>query len=105
MAKAKRENLRMAKLPIDRYLDFGVGSGKSLTLNQMIEILADFRATNDWHHSLRHVPRRKLFKSRQHRAERKLERMLQSNQNNESFSSPSPGNYSINARNKFRNKL
>lgn len=34
MAKAKREGIRMAKLPLDKYLRWG-SSGKSLTLNAM----------------------------------------------------------------------
>ncbi|XP_019874521.2 mitochondrial ribonuclease P protein 1 homolog [Aethina tumida] len=60
LAKAKREGLRMAKLPLDRYLQWGSGSGKSLTLNQVINIMNDMKVTGDWAHSLRHVPKRKL---------------------------------------------
>lgn len=60
LAKAKREGLRMARLPLDRYLQWGAGSGKSLTLNQMTTILLDLKATNDWMRSLSHVPRRKI---------------------------------------------
>lgn len=50
----------MAKLPLDRYLQWGSGSGKSLTLNQVTSILLDVKHTGDWKHALRHVPRRKL---------------------------------------------
>lgn len=60
LAKAKSQNLRMARLPLDRYLQWGPGSGKSLTINQMLMILLDIKATGDWNHALRHVPRRKL---------------------------------------------
>lgn len=60
LAKAKREGLKMAKLPLDRYLQWGSGAGKSLTLNQMISIMLDIKTTGNWEHSLRHVPRRKL---------------------------------------------
>ncbi|XP_067004068.1 mitochondrial ribonuclease P protein 1 homolog [Anabrus simplex] len=60
LAKAKKEGLRMAKLPLDRYLTWGSGSGKSLTLNQMIQILLDLRFTGDWKIALKHVPRRKI---------------------------------------------
>ena len=60
LAKAKRENVRMAKLPLDRYLTFGGGSGKSLTLNAMLSILVELRMHGDWNRALRHVPRRKL---------------------------------------------
>ncbi|KAJ3643057.1 hypothetical protein Zmor_025794 [Zophobas morio] len=60
LAKAKREGLRMAKLPLDRYLQWGSGSGKSLTLNQVASILLDVKLTGDWKYALRHVPRRKV---------------------------------------------
>ncbi|VEN35621.1 unnamed protein product [Callosobruchus maculatus] len=60
LAKAKKEGLKMAKLPLDRYLQWGSGSGKSLTLNQVISILLDVQLNGDWNHALRHVPRRKL---------------------------------------------
>lgn len=61
LAKAKREGLKMAKLPLDRYLQWGGGSGKSLTLNQMVSILLDIKTTGDWDYALRHVPRRKVL--------------------------------------------
>lgn len=60
LAKAKRLGLRMAKLPLDKYLTWGAGSGKSLTLNQMVNILLDLKQTKDWNYALRHVPKRKL---------------------------------------------
>lgn len=50
----------MAKLPLDRYLQWGSGSGKSLTLNCMLSILLDIKTTGDWKYALRHVPRRKV---------------------------------------------
>ncbi|XP_065173367.1 mitochondrial ribonuclease P protein 1 homolog [Atheta coriaria] len=61
MAKAKREGLKMAKLPLDQYLHWGSGSGKSLTLNQVLSIMLDIRMTGDWNHALRHVPKRKIM--------------------------------------------
>ncbi|ALC40875.1 CG5190 [Drosophila busckii] len=60
LAKAKRLGLRMARLPLDRYLQWNSGSGKSLTLNQMINIMLDLKKTNDWETALQHVPRRKV---------------------------------------------
>uniref|UniRef100_T1GKH3 RNA (guanine-9-)-methyltransferase domain-containing protein 1 n=1 Tax=Megaselia scalaris TaxID=36166 RepID=T1GKH3_MEGSC len=60
LAKAKRLGLRMARLPLDRYLTWGAGSGKSLTLNQMVNILLDLKKTKDWNYALRHVPKRKI---------------------------------------------
>lgn len=50
----------MQKFPLDKYLQWGGGSGKSLTLNQCLLILLDIKATGDWNYALRHVPRRKL---------------------------------------------
>ncbi|XP_055850017.1 mitochondrial ribonuclease P protein 1 homolog [Episyrphus balteatus] len=61
LAKAKRLGLRMARLPLDKYLQWGTGSGKSLTLNQMVSILLDLKSTGDWVKSLKHVPRRKVI--------------------------------------------
>ncbi|CAD7015478.1 unnamed protein product [Ceratitis capitata] len=55
LAKAKRLGIRMARLPLDRYLQWGSGSGKSLTLNQMVNILLDLKTTKDWAQALKHV--------------------------------------------------
>ncbi|KAK8375199.1 hypothetical protein O3P69_015670, partial [Scylla paramamosain] len=41
------------------YLAWGIGN-KCLTLNQIINIMLDFKMTGDWPHAFRHVPRRKL---------------------------------------------
>jgi ribonuclease P protein 1 len=51
----------MAKLPLDRYLRFGGGSGKCLTLNQMISILLELKTHGDWDKALQAVPKRKLM--------------------------------------------
>lgn len=59
LAKAKKEKIRCAKLPLDNFLDWGTGH-KSLTLNQVMAIMNDWRRTNDWNYSFRHIPRRKL---------------------------------------------
>jgi ribonuclease P protein 1 len=60
LAKAKREGLRMAKLPLDRYLQWSGGSGKSLTINQMLQIMLEIRSSDNWEEALKFVPRRKL---------------------------------------------
>ncbi|CAG9770124.1 unnamed protein product [Ceutorhynchus assimilis] len=60
LAKAKREGITMRKFPLDRYLQWGSGSGKSLTINQCVAILLDLKDTGNWNYALRHVPRRKL---------------------------------------------
>ncbi|GAB0088435.1 Mitochondrial ribonuclease P protein 1 homolog [Sergentomyia squamirostris] len=60
LAKAKRQQIRMAKLPLDKYLQWGASSGKSLTLNQMINILLTIKDTRSWDKALQAVPRRKI---------------------------------------------
>lgn len=63
MAKAKEEGLRVAKFPLDNYMDWKAGSGKNLNVNHCIEILIDVKDTNDWEHALnRIVPTRKVIK-------------------------------------------
>lgn len=59
LAKAKREGLRMAKLPLDQYFNWN-SSHKSLTIDQMVKIMLDMRSTGDWNYALQHVPRRKI---------------------------------------------
>lgn len=60
LAKAKKHNLRMARLPLDKYFLWGSGSGKSLTLNQMTNIMLEIKSTGDWNKALRFVPKRKI---------------------------------------------
>ncbi|KAJ8917654.1 hypothetical protein NQ315_005101 [Exocentrus adspersus] len=60
LAKAKREGIRMAKFPLDKYLLWGSGSGKSLTLNQVGAILNDVKLKGNWEYAFRHVPKRKI---------------------------------------------
>ncbi|XP_013775971.1 mitochondrial ribonuclease P protein 1 homolog [Limulus polyphemus] len=61
LAKAKKEGLKMAKLPLDLYLSWGLGS-KSLTLNQVMQILLEVKKSGNWSKALKYVPRRKLMK-------------------------------------------
>ncbi|XP_011309094.1 mitochondrial ribonuclease P protein 1 homolog [Fopius arisanus] len=103
MAKAKREGLRMAKLPIDRYLHFGGGGNKCLTLNQMISILLDINASNDWEYALRHVPQRKLFHNRQQHLQNRVNKFIKHSAEQASvFSSGPPQDFSLKSRKKFR---
>ncbi|XP_057336310.1 mitochondrial ribonuclease P protein 1 homolog [Microplitis mediator] len=102
LAKAKREGLRMAKLPIDKYLSFGGGSGKSLTINQVVAILNDLYTTRDWPHALRHVPRRKLHDNRQQQLQKRLSYYLSSPGNDTDVRSLR--DFTLNSRNKFRAK-
>jgi mitochondrial ribonuclease P protein 1 len=59
LAKAKREGLRMAKLPLDQYFNWH-SSHKSLTIDQMVKIMLDLKHSGDWKYALQHVPRRKV---------------------------------------------
>lgn len=64
LAKAKRDGIKMAKLPLDRYLEWAPGSKKNLNINHMVPILLDLKLTGDWEFSLRHIPRRKLMETK-----------------------------------------
>lgn len=64
LARAKRDGIKMAKLPLDRYLEWAPGSKKNLNINHMIPILLDLKVTGDWEYALRHVPRRKLMETK-----------------------------------------
>lgn len=72
MAKARTEGIRMARLPIDEFVVWGK-STKSLTLNQVIEILGVYRQTRDWRQALiTGVPSRKLKSKEQIEQENEL---------------------------------
>ncbi|CAB3256491.1 unnamed protein product [Arctia plantaginis] len=64
LARAKRDGLKMAKLPLDRYLEWAPGSKKNLNINHMVPILLDLKLTSDWEFALRHIPRRKLMETK-----------------------------------------
>lgn len=66
----------MAKLPLENYLPWGTSSGKSLTINQMMDILLQLRHTKDWKEALQYVPTRKLKSAREHMLRSKLEKIL-----------------------------
>ncbi|KAK7078379.1 tRNA methyltransferase 10 C [Halocaridina rubra] len=96
LAKAKREGIKMQKFPLDRYLDWGIG-GKSLTLNQTLEILLDMKNTDDWTYSLRHIPRRKLKQTEgsQERLKNHIRKSLKTNQDGRKRHSTSMSNFRI----------
>ncbi|XP_069328655.1 tRNA methyltransferase 10 homolog C [Eulemur rufifrons] len=58
LAKAKRLKLATECLPLDKYLQWDMGS-KNLTLDQMIRILLCLKNTGNWEEALKFVPRRK----------------------------------------------
>ncbi|XP_012879558.1 PREDICTED: mitochondrial ribonuclease P protein 1 [Dipodomys ordii] len=58
LAKAKQQGLATQRLPLDKYLQWDIGT-KNLTLDQMIRILLCLKNTGDWQEALRFVPKRK----------------------------------------------
>lgn len=72
LAKAKRDGLKMAKLPLDRYLEWAPGSKKNLNINHMVPILLDLKLTRDWEFALRHIPRRKLMETKIKAVQKKI---------------------------------
>lgn len=58
LANAKRLKLATARLPLDEFLDWDLGS-KNLTLDQMLNILLTMKDTGKWQEALEFVPKRK----------------------------------------------
>ncbi|KAG4070297.1 hypothetical protein HA402_009860 [Bradysia odoriphaga] len=57
VGKASELNLKMARLPLHRYLNCGEGFRKFLTLDQMVRIMLDLKRTGKWEIALQHVPK------------------------------------------------
>ncbi|CAF3824021.1 unnamed protein product [Rotaria sp. Silwood1] len=58
--KAKRDNIRHQRFPIDRYVKFGGGSGKTLTIDQVYNILMTLKHTGSWVEAFKFIPDRKV---------------------------------------------
>ncbi|CAF4768290.1 unnamed protein product, partial [Rotaria magnacalcarata] len=58
--KAKRDNVKHQRFPIDRYVKFGSGSGKSLTIDQVYNILMTLKHTESWVEAFKYIPDRKV---------------------------------------------
>lgn len=58
LANAKRLNLTTARLPLNEFLRWELGS-KNLTLDQMIQIMLTVKETGKWEEALKFVPTRK----------------------------------------------
>ncbi|GFW13350.1 mitochondrial ribonuclease P protein 1 homolog [Trichonephila clavipes] len=69
--KADKEKIKSYSLPLDDYIMWGAGS-KSLTVNQVFEIMLTLKNTGDWRKAYSVIPTRKI---------RKLEKELVENQN------------------------
>ncbi|KAM7300580.1 mitochondrial ribonuclease P protein 1 homolog [Ixodes scapularis] len=72
LAKAKRDGIRVAKLPLENYLQWGKSSSKTLTLNALMNILLEMKTTGDWTKAFNFVPRRKLKSEQELQAEAEL---------------------------------
>ncbi|CAF1643837.1 unnamed protein product [Adineta ricciae] len=60
IGKAKRDNIRHQRFPIDRYVKFGGGSGKTLTIDQVYNILMTLKHTGSWIEAFKFIPDRKV---------------------------------------------
>lgn len=56
LAKAKELGLRMARLPLDHYLNWPQGTRKCLQLHTVTNILLNVRQTNDWKRAFYNIP-------------------------------------------------
>lgn len=74
MAKAKEQGIRMAKFPLDKYLDWGASSSKNLTLDQALNIMLDLQRDSNWQKALDHIPKRKLKSYRNYQLMRQIQR-------------------------------
>lgn len=88
----------MAKMPIEKYLEWGSGSTKNLTLNQVMAILLDIRHTRNWKEALCHVPTRKLKEAREYMLKRKVEKRSVSSRKPETETSTVPINFTFTNR-------
>lgn len=69
MARAKRQGINFARLPLDEYLRWGQSSSKTLALQHITKILLDMKATKDWSKAFDSIPRRKLKSAEELEAE------------------------------------
>lgn len=70
LAKAKKQGLRMARLPLEKYIEWGSGSGKCLTIDQMVNIMLEMKKHGKWEKALRFVPRRKMANHQRERSDK-----------------------------------
>lgn len=58
LAKAKKLNIRSARLPLEKYVR--MNSHKTLTLDQMTKILLELKTSQSWPEAFKKLPTRKL---------------------------------------------
>lgn len=59
LAKAKQLNLRHARLPMEQYRKCRIN--KTLTLDQILNVMLEIKFTGDWNKSFQHVAARKFY--------------------------------------------
>ncbi|XP_050095347.1 mitochondrial ribonuclease P protein 1 homolog [Anopheles aquasalis] len=100
LGKAKKQGLRMARLPLDRYFQFK--SGKSLTLDQMLMIMLELKTSNDFERALKHVPRRKVIDTDELRTQELAQQKQRHEASKFKFNLKRPGNEQWNYKRKPR---
>uniref|UniRef100_A0A2M4BPJ2 RNA (guanine-9-)-methyltransferase domain-containing protein 1 n=1 Tax=Anopheles marajoara TaxID=58244 RepID=A0A2M4BPJ2_9DIPT len=100
LGKAKKQGLRMARLPLDRYFQFK--SGKSLTLDQMLMIMLELKTSNDFERALKHVPRRKVIDADEQRTQELAQQKQRLEASKFKFNLKRPGNEQWNNKRKPR---
>lgn len=73
LARAKRQGITFARLPLDEYLPWGQSASKTLALNHITRILLDMKATRSWNEAFKSIPRRKLKSAEQLKAEERFQ--------------------------------
>lgn len=58
LAKAKQHGIRTARLPLESYRTCRVD--KTLTLDQMMQVMLEVKHSGDWHRAFRYVAKRKF---------------------------------------------
>ena len=58
LAKPKQKQMRTARLPFEKYLNWRGGHGNSLPLNIIVDILIEMRKTGDWQQAFKVIPSR-----------------------------------------------
>lgn len=56
LTRARTLGIRHARLPIDNYVKFKVGSHKRLMINNVVEILQTWKQTKDWNKAFQKIP-------------------------------------------------
>lgn len=64
LTKANKLGIRHARLPLDEYVKFYCGSHKRLRIDSIVDILLNWKETNDWNKAFEKIPNYKLANKR-----------------------------------------